>query len=385
MSKQQALVELEKIQSGVEPKHGDIHGDHPEYQSYMIRFNGWCRLRENKTKKDWVKTYCKKHNPKMLSVVTQMPDGYFTAFANVARLINNGMTVSAQHQAHLDKKIKELGVFLEQIKADKLAQDIAAGRIQIVNHNVPKRNHELEDALTLIDVNIDLLIKGKTVEVDFLKKVENMELKVDNHEAVLKYLTETKGSIELALADKSVREYYSNMSTMLLKRYQKLLDEIATALNKKREAKRQFNEAMRAKNKALAEAKKPTKTVAAKPTKVPKLDKFKFAKQCPETKVVSYDPSKLLGAKTAYLVNTKSKMLMKLTSAQGMTVDGVMIRNVDSVEQKTIGRAYAEIVAGLKKTSSLRSSQTLWDSVKTKPYSGLARGTDDTVILFAEK
>ena len=385
MSKQQALAELEKIQSGVEPKHGDIHGDHPEYQSFMIRFNGWCRLRENKTKKDWVKTYCKKHNPKMLSVVTQMPDGYFTAFANVARLINNGMTVSTQHQAHLDKKIKELGVFLEQIKADKLAQDIAAGRTQTVNHNVPKRNHELEDALTLIDVNIDLLIKGKTVEVDFLKKVENMELKVDNHEAVLKYLTETKGSIELALADKSVREYYSNMSTMLLKRYQKFLDEIATALNKKREAKRQFNEAMRAKTKALAEAKKPTKTVAAKPTKVPKLDKFKFAKQCPETKVVSYDPTKLLGAKTVYLVNTKSKMLMKLTSAQGMTVDGVMIRNVDSVEQKTIGRAYAEIVAGLKKTSSLRSSQTLWDSVKTKPYSGLARGTDDTVILFAEK
>ena len=142
---------------------------------------------------------------------------------------------------------------------------------------------------------------------------------------------------------------------------------------------------MRAKTKALAEAKKPTKTVAAKPTKVPKLDKFKFAKQCPETKVVSYDPTKLLGAKTVYLVNTKSKMLMKLTSEQGMTVDGVMIRNVDSVEQKTIGRAYAEIVAGLKKTSSLRSSQTLWDSVKTKPYSGMARGTDDTVILFAEK
>jgi hypothetical protein len=124
----------------------------------------------------------------------------------------------------------------------------------------------------------------------------------------------------------------------------------------------------------------------SKPKTADKLvSKMKFQKEHTDLKIVSIDPSKIIGAKELWVFNTKYNVLAHYWSEQGLSVKGTTLQGVDEgrSQQKKL-RKPADTLP-LITGSTAKAAERAFDNLKTKEASTNGRINEFTVILRAIK
>jgi len=133
------------------------------------------------------------------------------------------------------------------------------------------------------------------------------------------------------------------------------------------------------------------KSVVRKPRKnKPKtadkvISKLKFQKEHTELKIVSIDPTKIVGAKELWVFNTKYNVLAHYWSEQGLSVKGTTLQGVNPgrSQQKKL-RKPADILPLITGSTS-KAAERAFDNLKTKEANPNGRINEFTVILRAVK
>jgi len=128
---------------------------------------------------------------------------------------------------------------------------------------------------------------------------------------------------------------------------------------------------------------KPRKT---KPKTADKLvGKLKFQKEHTELKIVSVDPTKIIGARELWVFNTKYNVLAHYVSDQGLSVKGTTLQgfNEEGSQQKKL-RKPADTLP-LITGSTAKAAERAFENLKTKEASTNGRINEFTVILRAIK
>jgi hypothetical protein len=132
------------------------------------------------------------------------------------------------------------------------------------------------------------------------------------------------------------------------------------------------------------------KSVVRKPRKAkPKtadkvVSKIKFQKEYTELKIVSIDPTKIVGAHELWVFNTKYNVLSHYFSEQGLSMKGTTLQNVaESSKQKKL-RKPADTLP-LITGSTAKAAERAFDNLKTKEAATNGRINEFTVILRAIK
>jgi hypothetical protein len=127
---------------------------------------------------------------------------------------------------------------------------------------------------------------------------------------------------------------------------------------------------------------KPRKT---KPKSADKLvSKIKFQKEDTNLKIVSIDPTKIVGAKELWVFNTKYNVLAHYCSDEGLGIKGTTLQNVaDSSKQKKL-RKPTDVLPSITGSTS-KAAERAFDSLKTKEAAPNGRINEFCVILRAVK
>lgn len=128
---------------------------------------------------------------------------------------------------------------------------------------------------------------------------------------------------------------------------------------------------------------KPRKT---KPKSADKLvGKLKFQKEHTELKIVSIDPTKIIGAKELWVFNTKYNVLAHYWSEQGLSVKGTTLQGVDAgrSQQKKLRKPTdtLPLITG----STAKAAERAFENLKTKAANPNGRINEFIVILRAIK
>jgi len=127
---------------------------------------------------------------------------------------------------------------------------------------------------------------------------------------------------------------------------------------------------------------KPRKTKPKTADKV--VSKIKFQKEYTELKIVSIDPTKIVGAHELWVFNTKYNVLSHYVSEQGLSMKGTTLQNVaESSKQKKL-RKPADTLP-LITGSTAKAAERAFDNLKTKEAATNGRINEFTVILRAIK
>jgi hypothetical protein len=128
---------------------------------------------------------------------------------------------------------------------------------------------------------------------------------------------------------------------------------------------------------------KPRKTKPKSADKV--VSKLKFQKESNELKIVSIDPTKIVGAKELWTFNTKYNVLAHYWSEQGLSVKGTTLQGVDDgrSRQKKL-RKPMDVLPSITGSTS-KAAERAFEALKTKEANPNGRINEFTVILRAVK
>jgi hypothetical protein len=130
------------------------------------------------------------------------------------------------------------------------------------------------------------------------------------------------------------------------------------------------------------------KTRVKKPTSVEKqLSKLKYLKESPEDKLVSINPSQIIGATELWTYNIKYKALTRYIaeSGAGFEIKGTTLTKYDQSTSLTRKLRKPEQTLAEVLTSSKTKAAKSFDALTTKASVPNGRMNEDTIILKANK
>lgn len=135
-----------------------------------------------------------------------------------------------------------------------------------------------------------------------------------------------------------------------------------------------------------------TKTVRKARTKKPvslekQLSKLKYLKESPENKLVSINPSQIIGATELWTYNIKYKALTRYIaeSGVGFEIKGTTLTKYDQSTSLTRKLRKPEQTLAEVLTSTQTKAAKVFDALSTKPSTPNGRMNEDTIILKAKK
>jgi hypothetical protein len=135
-----------------------------------------------------------------------------------------------------------------------------------------------------------------------------------------------------------------------------------------------------------------TKTVRKARTKKPvslekQLSKLKYLKESPENKLVSINPSQIIGATELWTYNIKYKALSRYIaeSGVGFEIKGTTLTKYDQSTSLTRKLRKPEQTLAEVLTSAQTKAAKVFDALTTKPSVPNGRMNEDTIILKAKK
>jgi hypothetical protein len=128
---------------------------------------------------------------------------------------------------------------------------------------------------------------------------------------------------------------------------------------------------------------KPRKTKPKTADKV--VSKMKFQKEHDELKIVSIDPTKIVGARELWTFNTKYNVLAHYWSEHGMSVKGTTLQGIDDGRSKQKKLRKPIDTLPLITGSTAKAAERAFENLKTKEASTNGRINEFTVILRAVK
>ena len=139
-------------------------------------------------------------------------------------------------------------------------------------------------------------------------------------------------------------------------------------------------------DKLKSAAKAQRKTRVKQPKAADKqVSKVKYKKEDSEFKLASINPVQIVGKTRLYTFNTKSRMLTEYItqSVGGFEISGTSIKNIDSINSRTVKLRKPNEFLALVLTKSVKQIHIAWDTLTTKSSVPNGRLNDDTILLKA--
>jgi hypothetical protein len=271
------------------------------------------------------------------------------------------------------KQMIDLGV--EKIKQDIVDEEDpnfkAKAPVVSVQDRIKIKTNET--VITELEGLLDEWIKGESPSVDVIELMKAALLPTQAVKYVVDWAEKQLFELQEAIdkLDPQLVEAYSHLSTKRKKDFVGWYEGIIA------DAKR-FG----------ANTKTVRKTRVKKPTSVEKqLSKLKYLKESPEDKLVSINPSQIIGATELWTYNIKYKALTRYIaeSGAGFEIKGTTLTKYDQSTSLTRKLRKPEQTLAEVLTSSKTKAAKCFDALTTKPSVPNGRMNEDTIILKANK
>lgn len=260
-------------------------------------------------------------------------------------------------------------------------REIAAARQRGIAAMVAKEENTDTPKRTIADImkentsnfigEIEEVIDRMDTEYSVYDEMKKIDAPAVTAKAIIDYYTPQVDEMKELINDKpeDLVEAYRHMSAKEKRDYLKFLENIVDEAEKYSMSKKAVR-----------------KTRAKKPKSADQqVARVKYLKESKEFKLVSIDPSKLIGSDSVYLFNTKTRQMIHLTTndASGFKISGTTIQNFDekASSRKTIRKPEEFFTEFMKATKA--KSYTQYAKLTTKPASANGRINEHMLILKA--
>lgn len=361
-----SVKEYEKSLSGGEPS-----WEKSNNTSLAAALNWYNYYSDYKESKKFAIQYLKhiKEDKNVIAQIEKIPEDKFENLGFVCRMEMRGATLSDKQK----KWIKTFFCKLEYIKQKEekpKEKEIVTNTVSVQERVIEKSKEHIAE----LEANLDKCIEEKNFKL--FKPYElllQLGVKGAHTANIKKFYNKRLFEFEnvQVTTDAVLKEGYSNFTKKQLKEYIELLNLLISDCDKISH------------NAKLKRT--PRKKKAKSVEKV--LEKVQYKKDDTELKLVSINPSEILGCKQLWVYNTKLRKLgvYNAKDADGLSVKGTTLLNFteDSSVQKTIRKPDVVLSAILK--ASKTSIKKTFDAVNSVGSQLTGRLNADTILLKAFK
>lgn len=345
--------------NGAEPKITVI-----ESQGQMADVLNWYNYQF--TAKDsgpWVIDFMKKYgfSQKEISIIKTLPEWKIGLTAGaMCRLVNKGVKIP---QSNIDWVLSRINDNLRTVSLTKEPRNISIVRVKSADSKIGQYIADIEDAIdAFIDNNFNTIFKP----YDYMK---SKEIKFNHAQAIVSYYQRLKEELTLAMTgkDNQVREGYSHLSKVNLKKYLEFITLIISDAESIASAQR----AVRTKKQPRAK------------TSTQLVSKLRYLKESSTYKLTSIDPAKIIKSRALIVFNTKSRKLgiYVANTDIGLSVKSSTIINYS--EEYSISKTLRKpetVLGDLLNISKVQANKLFLD-ISTSPSFLNGRINEDTILL----
>lgn len=305
-------------------------------------------------KKDWCIEYWDEQD-KNVNGLGRVDEFYFsTVGALVHMVFYRNIALHEEHMSYIETKYKQLIAMFASKKEEKVEQ--------------PKHEKVVQDKsgdyIGEIESFIDDFQHGKVNDVK--EYLTNVDVKPHEAKKIAEWFKKRIDELNSIETDESLQEAYSWMGKRELKKYRDYINLI-------------YDTCMFFA--ALKKERKPRKTKPKPPSFVVK--KVQYLKECPDLKLKSLHPEKLVDTESIWVYNVKLRRLYRYIALSGkkLTIKGTTILNFDPDKSGSkIIRKPLEQMAGATEMT-IRPLNKLYNDIKATEGKAVGRLNSDTLIV----
>lgn len=312
--------------------------------------------------KKWAIEYYLDVNPTVAKMLQRVPEGHFcTTVGWLCRMMSRGATVPTQSRIFMTTKLGEMEKIADRVIEKKVEKQAVKG------YTPPPHDSLIADVEDLFD---GFYRSDYATPFDLYDFLQKNDVKKGWAKAVAEYYRPLMDELRLLMTkkDKDLNEAYSKLSKKQIDTYLKQVHSVIEDSQRWYENKAKITRTARAPKKKSSEQ---------------LLKNFKYMKDLPALKVVSIDPSSIIGAQTLYAYNHKYKKLMVYTAKDGETlsVKGASIVNYD--EAKAFGKNLRkpETQLQLFSTGTAAALKRRYEEINSKPSVPSGRISEDVLLI----
>ena len=365
MNRKKRQQELIKKAYGTEPTWDGMTFESDEDRTDQIwRARNWYRQNaKTRDKKRWVVDYahCLYGDDYAKALNTVSSKMFGDAVAILCRMKTKGLDLDSGETemitTHL-QELKEKGD--ENLKTQKPKKSIQE-RIEEQVSDYCGQMCEVTDQI------LSQIVTRQSVTFNMNNWLTNNKVKSVQAKRIADYLRPTLEEILEAIEGKDPQlvEGYNYLTKPMIKKWARILSTLITACED---------------HASRCGTRKPRKKKQKTATQL--VSKVKYQEEDTNYKLKSIDPSKIIGATTLLVFNTKYRQLTVYRSQDvtGFSVKGTTIQNFDpsNSETKTVRKPEQ-----LSSIQGIRSFNTFWKSIKTKGKVPSGRVNANTIIMKA--
>jgi hypothetical protein len=345
---------------------GDVPNPADSYSVFLSYFSQrYTTSDERKEGKSFVVDFMKKYGSSKESIqlykTSSLGHSTSTMFA-IAYGFNNDMALPETSVPWLVKKIAEVSKY-QKSEEEKTDSPDVASKTTIQERVSEARSNLIGEILGMIDDDIENL--------DLYRHLQGIEAKATHVSHLSEKLRATRDELREAHegSDPQLKEAYPYRAEIkkMLAIYEKLVADCERHIGNV---------------KAVKAPRKKKEKSASDQTK-----KMVYLKQWPELKLVSIDPTQVIGAMDLWVYNVKYKTLAhyKSREASGFKVRGTTLANydIDTSEQRALRKPEKTLDEVLKATPSFLKK--VMGGLTTRPSKPNGRINENTILLRAFK
>lgn len=344
--------------------------DRSNDSEYSRAMNWYSYQFDITTARQWLNEYVELHRSKIdLRSIKKLSDNYVPMSAcSRAKMILNGTTFSDELMSKFDESLDNLIRMCQNVK-----EVVESADVVVITKQAPadKLKTKIQEFIGDIEVELDNFIEGKYLKpFSMSMAIKSRNAKPPYVKAALEYYGRLLAELQLIKTDEDIKYAYRHMTrgqiTAYIKQVQSIVDDCQASLSAHVQIK-QLNKAPR--------------KVKTKPASI-QVSKVQYKKEDQEFGLKSVDPKELIGAKHAWLFNTKYRMIQyyEAATSSGFSVKGTTLNNIDTAKSNKKKVRKIEQLKSLE-TGTKSSPLKFMDSIKCKPSAVNGRINSDTLIL----
>jgi hypothetical protein len=309
-----------------------------------------------------------------LDLLRVSPDWSCTnTIGSLLRMRKRGLDLRDEEFAHIRRNIDDM-LRLGKIKVEEdLKEEVKAAKAPVISIQDRIKNKVNDTVLGDLEDLLDEWIRGNSPSIDVYEAMKAAILPAQGAKFVIdwaeRHRVEMQGSIDKI--DPQLVEGYSHLTPKRKKEFIAWFEGI------------------------IADAQRfgtNTKTVRKARTKKPvsvekQISKLKYLKESPEHKLVSINPSLIIGATELWTYNVKYKTLTRFIAESGLgfEIKGTSLTKFNTSEsQSRTLRKPEETLSEVLSSSKTKAAKS-FASLTTKPKEPNGRINEDTIILKVNK
>jgi len=322
---------------------------------------------EAKVGRKWLNEYMEEQgmSKAAIAMINRLSDAKLSStMCNVSRMLSMGLDNERLRDKLNDYLVKSIEKEVETVKIEKQA---AAKLVPVTEKN------PAAELIAAIEEMVDHDPDEEWVKNFYSWLKDTKQVKPAQAKAIAEYYRPWLEELQEAekTKDADLKYAYRHMNKKQMKARIALFDSIVSDC-----------EAI-VSNSRKSVVRKPRKVKAKSADKL--VSKIKYQKEDTNLKIVSIDPTKLIGAKELWVFNTRYNVLAHYWSEQGMSVKGTTLQGVDAgrSKQKKL-RKPADTLPSIT-GSTPKAAERAFDNLKTKEANPNGRINEFCVILRAIK